>query len=320
MLDDAPIPPLPTRPGDGHKGTFGTVGVVGGCCAADQPMMLGGPCLSAISALRAGAGLCRLALPEPLLAQGLTIAPSATGIALQVNQERALIAHASCARLDELLQSCDCLAIGPGLGSGDGPRALALRAVNQDETPIVVDADALNALSELPDFAKDVRAPAIFTPHPGEYRRLAHTLGIDADPFTDDARPQACESLARQVGCVVVLKGARTIVSDGLRTWRCEVSEPALATAGTGDVLTGLLAGLVAQHHRAPIVAGERTVTSERQGGLSLYDVARVGVRAHAGAAGLWRQHVEARHGLLAEELAGLLPHALADLDSERGV
>ncbi|MEM8834970.1 MAG: NAD(P)H-hydrate dehydratase [Planctomycetota bacterium] len=317
MLDDAPIPPLPERPSDGHKGTFGTVGVVGGFCAADQPTMLGGPCLSAIGALRAGAGLCRLALPESLLAHGLTIAPSATGVALPVDHERALIAHASCARLDELLGSCACVAIGPGLGSGDGARALSLRAVNQDETPIVVDADAIKALSELPEVAKDVRAPAIFTPHPGEYRGLAATLGIDADPVDEEARPAACEAMARQFGCVVVLKGAGTIVSDGLRTWRCDAREPALATAGTGDVLTGLLAGLVAQHHRAPIVAGERTVTSERLGGLSLYDIARIGVRAHAQSAALWRERTGATHGLLAEELAELIPRALATLDSE---
>jgi NAD(P)H-hydrate epimerase len=165
--------------------------------------------------------------------------------------------------------------------------------------PLVIDADAINALAGLPDFGRDLRAQAVFTPHPGEYRRLAETLGLDADPARAESRPAAAEALARRLGCVVVLKGAGTVVSDGLDTWTNASGNVALATAGTGDVLTGVIAGLVAQYGGA--------------GGLSLYDCARLGVRAHGLAADRW----SADHGdtgLLAEELLDELPHVMAEL------
>jgi len=307
------LPQLPARDPKGHKGTFGTVAIVGGCACTDA-RMIGGPALAARAACRAGAGLVRLVCPEPVLNAAITIAPSATGVSLPVDRDEEIVGHESAVILDRVLSAVDCLAIGPGFGVADGPRAASLRAALQESVPVVIDADALNNLAHVPDLQRDFHAHAVLTPHPGEYRRLAETLGLNTDPTDPERRVAAAERLAQVLGVVVVLKGARTVVSDGHRSWTCAEENAALATAGTGDVLTGLLAALIAQHHRRPMLAGERTITSEQRGGLGLYDCARLAVEAHARAARAWTKAFGATGGLLAEELADGLPAALETL------
>lgn len=314
--DDIPLPPLPRRDPAGHKGTFGTVAVVGGC-AHDDSRMVGGPALSALAAFRSGAGLVKLAMPAPILTAGLTITPSATGAPIPVDGAGMIVAHEAARVLDDLCGGSECVAIGPGLGRGEGPRAAAFRAINQEECPVVVDADAINALAETPEFHRDFRAMAVLTPHPGEYRRLAKSMGLSEDVSNEEARSSAAESLARTLGCVVVLKGARSVVTDGQRTWVNTTGNASLATAGTGDVLTGVIAGIVAQFHRRPLVAGARTVSSEARGGLSMFDCARLAVTAHGMAAERWTGETDADFGLLAHELADRIPGALVRL---RGV
>lgn len=306
IADD--VPSLPLRDAAGHKGTFGTVAVFGGC-AGPGLRMVGAPALAGLGALRAGAGLVRLAAPAPVLDQALGIAPSATGLALAVDAEGRLLAHEAVAKLDEQAASAACLIVGPGLGPGAAPRALALRAVQQQDCPVVVDADALNALAEIPDLFRDFHASAILTPHPGEFRRLAKTLRISHDPTDDRARPAAAAELAQRLGCIVVLKGQGTIVSDGHRHWICRAGHPCLATGGTGDVLSGVIAGLVAQFARKP-GAGSKAGA----GGLDLFDATRAAVHAHATAAERWAAARRADAGLLAAELADEVPTVMASL------
>jgi NAD(P)H-hydrate epimerase len=261
--------------------------------------MVGGPAFAALGALRTGTGLAVLAVPAPLMAAGLTVAPSATGLALPVDKAGRLDPSGVAEMLDRYVAEFDCLAVGPGLGDDEPQRRIMARLITREDVPLVIDADALNALAGVPDFGRDLKAQAVLTPHPGEYRRLAATLGIDADPAQADLRPDAAAQLARRLGCVVVLKGAGTVVSDGINTWTNASGNVALATAGTGDVLTGVIAGLVAQH------AGT--------GGLSLYDCARLGVHAHGLAADRWSTgHGDT--GLLAGELLDELPGVMAEL------
>jgi len=274
--------------------------------------MLGGPCISAIAALRVGAGLARLALPAPILAEGLTIAPSATGVAMPTGADGGIDIAQSTATIDRLCADADCVAVGPGLGAGEGAEAVTLKLINQTIVPIVVDADAINALAQIPELTREFRAHAVVTPHPGEYRRLAGALNIDADPTDPAQRAGAAEALAQRLGCVVALKGAHTVVSDGHRTWTDgSLPNPALGTAGTGDALTGVIAGLIAQFHKAPILAGERSITSEARGGLSLLDCASLGVRLHAMAARVWSDETGADGGMLAMELCDRIPEAV---------
>ncbi len=299
-----PLPPdpprLPRRDPRGHKGSFGTVAIVGGC-AVPESRMLGAPVLAARAALRAGAGLVRLALPEAILTEALATLPEATGIPLPVDPQGHLVPHLAAETIDNLLAQARALVIGPGMGPPTpGVTAACLRAVQQDSVPVIVDADALNALALVPDLTRDLRAPAVFTPHPGEFKRLAQPLRITGDPADPATRPQAALALAQRLGGIVVLKGAGTIVTDGQHWWTCPRGHACLATAGTGDVLAGAIAGLVAQF--------------VRPGGLSLMDAARAAVWAHAAAGEQWANIRGAHAGLLAHELADLLPATLAEL------
>lgn len=309
-MDSLELPRLPPRDSRGHKGTFGPVTIVGGFSGVES-RMLGAPVLAARGAVRAGAGLARIAAPEPMISAMLLAAPFATGVPMVVDAHGEIVPHEASVVVDEAARTSRCLAIGPGLGVGDGPRAASLRAIQQDETPVIVDADALNNLADVPELVRDVRAPVVLTPHPGEFRRLAKSLNVTIDPRDDATRKAGAEQLAQRLGCIVVLKGAGTVVTDGQRTWVCQRGHACLATGGAGDVLTGVIAGLTAQfvavrtHPRMP---------NDPSRPLDLFDAARLGVQAHAIAGERWAAKQAAQAGLLPDELADLIPPCLAEL------
>lgn len=332
-LDAAPLPKLPRRSDTGHKGTFGTVLVIGGC-AATPHRMIGAPALAARAAFRAGAGLVKIAAPAPIMDAVLTICPSATGFALPVSPQGELIAHESAAVLDHAMQSADAIVVGPGLGTSSSVQALTLRCMQQQRAPVVVDADSLNALAHIPELVRDIRAGCILTPHPGEFKRLADALNITHDAQHPASRPQAAAALAQRLGCICVLKGAGTIVSNGLDTWECPRVNSILATAGTGDVLSGLLGALLAQRPASteakpsepdidlialaaarlgkPVPEHLKRAASQPETSqpLSLFDLARIAVDAHA-YAGEYRAQTVAPAGMLASELADTLADVL---------
>lgn len=329
----APLPKLPRRPDDGHKGTFGTVLVIGGCCTAPL-RMIGAPALVARAAFRAGTGLVKIAAPAPILDSVLSLTPSATGFALPVTPQGDIIAHEAAAVLDIAMSQADAIVVGPGLGPSPAVQALTLRCIQQSRIPVVVDADALNAVAHIPDLVRDLRAPCIFTPHPGEFRRLAAALNIADDPTHPASRPNAAAALAQRLGCICVLKGAGTIVSNGLETWECPRVHPILATAGTGDVLAGLIGSLLAQRNlnRSATASAEpeidlialaaarlgkpvpehlRTTSAPAQPApLSLFDLTRIAVDAHAYAGEHHAQLVRPA-GMFASELADTLADIL---------
>lgn len=311
MIDTSALPRLPVRDPRGHKGTFGTVVVVGGCAgggdAAGSKVMVGAPALAATAALRAGCGLAKLVLPAPIAAAVLTICPSATGISVAVDDEGEVVASEAAAVMDEQFAAAQAIVVGPGMGGGESVKAVALRCVQQEESPVVVDADAINALAGVPELWRDFRAAAVLTPHPGEYKRLAGALNIAEDPIDPRTRPNAAAALAQRLGCIVALKGSGTVVSDGQRTWVNDTGGPELGTAGTGDVLSGLIAGLAAQF----VSLGARKMPGRP---LDLYDVTRVAVRAHGLAGARWTERHKAQAGLMAMELAEELPGVLGTL------
>ncbi|MEM6853932.1 MAG: NAD(P)H-hydrate dehydratase [Planctomycetota bacterium] len=266
------LPELPTRPDDGHKGTFGTVVVVGGSL-----WMPGAPALCATAALRSGAGLVKIAGALPVLSSVLAVQPGATGVGLK---------DLGAVRGD----GKSVLAIGPGLGQEPGMDTL-VRGFLDWPNPLVIDADGLNTLAVGGGFERAVGLPWVLTPHPGEFRRLAEALGIDGDPVDPEQRPAAAAALAEATGAVVLLKGRHTVVTDGKRVYRNLTGNPALATAGTGDVLTGLIAGLMAQ-------------------GAEAFDAAMAGAYLHGNAADRWAD-AYGRRGMLAMDLANLLPETI---------
>ena len=219
------VQPLARRDRAAHKGDFGTVLVVAGSHG-----MLGAAILCATAALRGGAGLVRVALPSPLQPLLPLAVPCATTVLRDADS------------LARELSAVDATIAGPGLGATPTTRRLVQRLLQKTSGPLVLDADALNVLAPLGTRAF-ARAPLLLTPHPGEAGRL---LGVAATDVNRD-RPGAIAELCRRSGAVVVLKGARTLVADGERIFTNTTGNPGLATGGSGDVLGGLLAALLAQ-------------------------------------------------------------------------
>ncbi len=202
----------------GHKGTFGTVLVIGG---ADQQLsMLGGPVLSALAAYRSGAGKVVLALPPTLIHSALELIPEA--IAFDYNDEEIL---------DREANAATSIVVGPGWGRGDTQRYILKRILSL-HSPTIIDADALNLL----DDAAEIHSKCILTPHPGEFRRLAEVFKIDIP-----------RELALRSSAIVVYKDAKTVITDGENMFEHDVPNSNLAIAGSGDVLSGILGALCAQ-------------------------------------------------------------------------
>jgi len=228
----ARLPPLPPRPDDGHKGTFGRVLVVGG-----SDSMIGAPVLAGTAALRMGSGLVQLAMPRGVLAAALSITPELVGLPLGRGVGSALVVAANAA---------DAIVLGPGMGRSPDAAARVQRLI-QIERPMVIDADALNILAEAPSWPRSFKARAVLTPHPGEMRRLAPLIGREDVPTDDRGRAQIAIDAARRLGQVIILKGHRTVVSDGRRVHVNDTGDSTLAKAGSGDVLSGMLGCLLGQ-------------------------------------------------------------------------
>ncbi len=300
MVPVSTVPRLPPRDPLGHKGTFGNVVVIGGHAA--NPVMLGGPALAARAAFRSGCGLCTLAMPQPLLASALAVASSATGCPLPVDETGELQPSGVAHVFDPVVARSHAVVVGPGLGQSFAVQQIVLRLASTVTVPLVVDADGLNALAATEDFARDLTAPTVITPHAGEFSRLSHRLNLPCDLEKSELWPEAAHRMAQRLGCVVVLKGAHTVVSDGARVWVNTLEEPALATGGSGDVLAGLVGGLAAQF-----------VGRDGHGPLDLFHVACVAVSVHARSAAQWAQ-LHGHAGMLALEIADGIPDAMASM------
>ena len=226
------LPKLPDRPAEGHKGMFGRVLVVGG-----QENMVGAPVLAGTAALRMGAGLVQVAVPKAILAACLSITPELIGLALAKGAKELLAAA----------EDADALVIGPGLGQSPEARDRLMRLVRLAK-PALIDADGLNLLARERRWpAKTFKAFAVLTPHPGEMKRLAKLIGKADVPADDDGRINLASAAANAFGQIIVLKGHRTVVTDGSRVYLNDTGDSALSKAGTGDVLSGIIGTLLAQ-------------------------------------------------------------------------
>lgn len=274
---------LPRRDPKGHKGTFGRVVVVAGSLEYAGAALMAGT-----AALRAGSGLVTLCLPASLQLRLAGRVPELITRPLPERTPGEVNATEAAGVIMETEH--DALLVGPGLRPGAGTTALVQRLLNADGPPAVVDAGALDALARIPGWASRLRRPCVLTPHPGELQRLGRAPGLD-----DAERVQAARDAAAAWQQVVVLKGANTIVAhrDG-RTWRSPFVLPALATAGSGDVLAGVIASLIGQ-------------------GLEVQDASVLGVFLHARAAERLGEDV-GDAGLLATDLLLEIPRARREL------
>ncbi|MCA9102122.1 MAG: NAD(P)H-hydrate dehydratase [Planctomycetales bacterium] len=279
-LTDAPLPRLAPRAADSHKGTYGRALLVGGSRG-----MAGAISLAGISCLRSGAGLVRIATAQACADVVAGFEPAYMTVAL-ADDGAGRIASAA---LETVLQQCDAadaVALGPGLGRSDGLDELVARMIADVACPLVVDADGLNALASRTDVLPGAAGPCVLTPHSGEFARL---VGADQPLPLDDARDRA-DLFAAEHGVVVVLKGHRTYITDGDTCAWNETGNPGMATGGSGDVLTGMISGLLAQ-------------------GLSCFDAARLATHVH-GLAGDLAARELGQVSLVASDLPRYLPAA----------
>ncbi len=247
------VPKLKPRPIDGHKGTFGRV-----CIVAGSVGMSGAAALAGRAALKAGAGLVRVATPASALGIVAAIDPCYTTIPLPEDPAGRISAKATNAILDAA-ENNDVLAFGPGVGTSTALRSVTKTLVSQRDLPLVVDGDGLNNLAAIKGWPDAVTAHLVLTPHPGEMKRLWQ--GLFREQLPTDRRQQAVQ-LAERTAAVIVLKGAGTIVTDANRIYVNPTGNPGMATAGSGDVLTGVITALAGQ-------------------GLDLFDAAVLGVYIH---------------------------------------
>ena len=290
---------LPPRPTDGHKGTFGSVCVIGGQQSEDGVVMLGAPALAANAAMRTGCGNAILAMPQSVLQSGLQLAPSSTGIALPIDEVGRVMPSPSMELLDAHASGCSCFALGTGFGCGWSQQQLVSTLLSREEKPIVLDADGLNALAQLEGGQLDIHAPVIMTPHIGEYQRLAQRQGIEVEASQVE---DAAIALAQAYGCVVVLKSHITVITNGVTTEVETTGQVVLATGGSGDVLTGIISGLLAQYRAGGCKAG-------------LLEAAVLGVRVHAQAGNLFAK-AHGTCGMLATDLLENIPDAISSMRS----
>ncbi len=241
-MPDTPLPAawiarILHRPEASHKGDYGRALLIGGSRG-----MSGAIALAGIAALRGGAGLVKLAVPDACLDTVAAFEPSYITVPL-AGDKQGRLARAARGKLQELTAEATCVACGPGLGRSRELEQLVAWLYQSLPGPLVVDADGINSLAAQPDVLADHAGPRILTPHPGEFRRLA---GVNnASP--EEMVPLAAE-LAKKHDMVVVLKGHRTLIADPTRQARNSTGNPGMATGGSGDVLTGLLVALLCQN------------------------------------------------------------------------
>lgn len=237
---------LPPRKKDGHKGDFGKVLVVGGAVG-----YTGAPYLTASAAVRSGCGLVYLGVPESIWEIETVRCVSAMPFPLA--DRRGRLSRRALPELLERLKGCGVLALGPGLGRGESVRQLVLEVLRQTEKPVVLDADGINALEGHIDILDQRRGRVtILTPHGGEFAR------IGGNPAGDPVG--AARAFAREHGCFLVLKGHRTVTAGPEGNVLVNTTgNSGLAKGGSGDVLTGLIASLLAQG-AGPVMAAAGAV------------------------------------------------------------
>ena len=282
------LPTLPPREPDSHKGTYGKGLVLGG-----SEGMAGAAVMCAEAALRGGAGLVTIGTPMSILPVIAAKTTCPTTHPFPETKAKSFAAHALPEVL-AMLPAFTAAALGPGIGRHPSTCWFVVNLVPKLAIPTVIDADGLNNLSTELMVLKLKTAPLLLTPHMAEMSRLA---GLPVDSIQRDRRGVA-EKFAAEHGVVVVLKGHRTVVTDGERTCVNETGNPGMATGGAGDVLTGVILALLCQ-------------------GLAAFEAAQLGVYIH-GLAGDIAAAEKGLVSLIATDILDALPAAFMRHQAQR--
>jgi len=223
---------LPDRDPWGHKGTFGKILLICG-----SKGYTGAPYFAAMGALRTGAGLVFLGVPEsiyPIEAVKLN-----EPVVFSLHDEEGRIGEAAIPEIIEKAKHMDAVLIGCGLGQSSGTAAVVAAVLERVTRPVVLDADGINVLKNHMDILRGRSSVTVLTPHDGEFIRLAGPIG--------ENRYDAAIRLAQNTGSIVLLKGHRTLITDGTVTYRNMTGNPGMAVGGSGDILAGMITALLGQ-------------------------------------------------------------------------
>lgn len=266
---------LPDRDPFAHKGRFGRILLLCGSRG-----YTGAAALAAMGALRSGAGLVYLGVPESIYA--IEAVKLTEPVVFPLPDEDGMFSVKAVKNVADLLAKMDAVLIGPGLGQSEGTLAV-LSMVLESPLPVVVDADGINLLSEHKYLLRGRRAATILTPHDGEFARLIGPVG--------EERVCAAMEAARELNCIIVLKGHRTLITDGVRAYRNTTGNPGMAVGGSGDVLAGMVVSLLGQ-------------------GIAPLEAAAVAVWLH-GAAGDRCAEKLGQYGMLPSDMLNELPRLM---------
>ncbi|MBN2842927.1 MAG: NAD(P)H-hydrate dehydratase [Sedimentisphaerales bacterium] len=281
---------LPPRNRDAHKGDFGRILIIGGSRG-----MIGAPAFSANAAFASGAGLVRMALPATTQLTAAALAPGATSYPLADTPD-GLIRDTSgdISVINALIAENDIVVFGPGLGHGpDGFLPLITTILAIKDKPVIIDADGLNCLSRVilaGQVSDKLSANFILTPHLGEMKRLWQAWFRQDMPA---GRLKCAEKLARTSSAIVLLKGMESITTDGTISYQNETGNPGMAVGGSGDVLTGIIAG----------------ICGNKNSGLSLLESTALGAYIH-GLAGDLAAADKGEISLTPQDIINFLPKA----------
>lgn len=233
VLDHAKVLSLlPDRKIDAHKGDFGRVLLLCGSRG-----YTGAAALAALGALRCGAGLVYLGVPESIYT--IEAIKLTEPIVFPLPDSDGMLSEGAADHVLKMLPKMDAVLIGPGLGQSEGTLAVLKTVLKNAECPVVVDADGINLLSAHKDILRGRTAPTIMTPHMGEFIRLGGNRNA--------ARADAAVEIATALGVILVLKGHGTVITDGEECYVNPTGNPGMAVGGSGDVLAGMIAGLLGQ-------------------------------------------------------------------------
>jgi ADP-dependent NAD(P)H-hydrate dehydratase len=277
------LPTLPLRQADSHKGDYGRALLIGGSRG-----MAGAIALAGMAALRAGAGLVRCAVPDICLETVASFEPCYTTTPLPCDVAGHLL-NATKA-IQGLSEQATCIAFGPGVGRSEELDQLAEWLYVSLPQPLVFDADGLNALSQRAIPLASAGGPRILTPHPGEFARLAKLTS----PVPWELQAEIAHRLAAEHHVVIVLKGHRSLITDGVRSVRNSTGNPGMATGGSGDVLTGIITALVCQ-------------------GLTPFEAAQLGCYVHGRGGDLAAENL-GQVSLTAKDIIAYLPAAFREI------
>lgn len=267
---------LPERDVNAHKGSFGKLLLLCGSRG-----YTGAAALAAMGALRSGAGLVYLAVPESIYE--IEAVKLTEPVIQPLPDERGTYSASAVSQILAMLEGKNAVLVGPGIGQSEGSAAVVQAVLENFKGPVVLDADGINMMKAHKDILRGRTSPTILTPHDGEFQRFGGIL-------TED-RITSAAALARDLGVIILLKGYRTVITDGTTTYVNTTGNPGMSTGGSGDVLAGMIVSLLGQ-------------------GLPSLEAAACGAWLHGAAGDICAEEI-GQYGMLPSDMLCVLPRLL---------